>query len=228
MKIVKMGTAHKENDINCQDAVGSYKDIIKIVCDGCSEGKHSEVGAKLFCEMFIKKYSEFINKGKSPMHVPTLMVIVIDELIQFIGNDAQTIKDYLSFTVLIATKTPGDNCFHVYYCGDGYIIVDNNNEGITLKKIDYGEYPKYLAYNYINSSLMKEYGTGVEIDEMILENCKNVGVASDGIRFVAELDDDSELKKEFKQILSDGKEIKMKLFFNRNSKLFQDDFSIVF
>ena len=74
---------------------------------------------------------------------------------------------------------------------------------------------------------MAEYQDGVDISTIEFENVGNVGVASDGIRFVADLDDSDQLKQEFKDILLSGKDIKMKLFFNRNEKVFQDDFSIV-
>ena len=86
----------------------------------------------------------------------------------------------------------------------------------------------YLAYNYIDGKYMKQYKDGVRIETLEFEDVGNIGVASDGIRFVAELEYDDPLRKEFMDILASGKEMKMKLFFNRNAKIFQDDFSISF
>lgn len=228
MEVLKMGTFHKENEINCQDAIGSYGNMLKVVCDGCSEGKHSEIGATLFCKLLIEKYANMLNKGKSQEHinVPTLMRVSMYELIKMIGNNPEDVKDYLCFTTLVAEKMKGDNCGWTYSCGDGYIVV-KKDDWVSFKKLDCGAYPKYLAYDYIDSKYLSEYKDGVLIDTMRFEDIENIGVASDGIRFVADLDDNNPLKQEFSEIIMKDNSLKMKLFFNRNSKLFQDDFSIV-
>lgn len=227
MNVLKIGTLHKENGVNCQDATGQYLNILKVVCDGCSEGKHTEVGAKLFCKNLIEKFTSFIRKGKTNIDISALITSTMDELVRIIGHNPEDIKDYLCFTILVAEFYPGSNAGYVYYCGDGYIIKDVD-ETICIDKLDCGEYPKYLAYNYIDSDYLKEYKTGVNIEFVEFEDIGNIGVASDGIRFVAELDYDDPLRKEFVDILASGKEMKMKLFFNRNAKILHDDFSIVF
>lgn len=226
MNILKMGYYHKEGSINCQDATGMYDNCFKVVCDGCSEGKHSEIGAKLFCKMIVDRYANFVQKGKKYIDIPALMLSVMDELVRIIGDKPEDIRDYLSFTTLVVEKDLESNSACVYYCGDGYIIIEKD-DSISFKKIDCGKYPKYLSYNYVDSIYMAEYQDGVDISTIEFENVGNVGVASDGIRFVADLDDSEQLKQEFKEILLSGKDIKMKLFFNRNEKVFQDDFSIV-
>lgn len=227
MNVLKMGNGHKINGINCQDATGQYKDILKVVCDGCSEGVHSEIGAKLFCKMLIEKYRRFYEMGKKYINVPELITTVMDELVNMIGKTPQDIKDYLSFTILVMEKIPDTVYSYVYHCGDGYILYDAG-DGVQFKKLDCGEYPMYLAYNYIPGDMMKQYKDGVLISTYESESYKNVGVASDGIRFVVERDDGDPLKEEFKTILNSGKDMKMKLFFNRNENIFQDDFSIVY
>ena len=50
MVINKIGQQHIDYGTNCQD-YGIEFDGMKVVCDGCSEGKHSEVGAKAFCHL---------------------------------------------------------------------------------------------------------------------------------------------------------------------------------
>lgn len=76
MNVLKMGFSHKEGSINCQDATGIYGDNFKVVCDGCSEGKHSEIGAKLFCKLLVNRYANFVEKGKKYIDVPALMTII--------------------------------------------------------------------------------------------------------------------------------------------------------
>lgn len=228
MNVLKMGTGHNQKGINCQDATGILGNRLKVVCDGCSEGNHSEVGAKLFCKMLTRKYANFVNNGKKNIDVPALIMAVIDELASLFDYNPQDIKDYLSFTILVVEKMPESNDFYVYYCGDGYVLINKDGYGVVFQKLDCGEYPEYLSYNYISSDKLAKYGDGVKIHTLEFECYCNIGIASDGIRFVADLPEDDVLKNEFKKILFDNKEIQMKFFFNRNAKIFQDDFSIVF
>ena len=47
--VTKIGMAHVDSGTNCQDASSFNK--YKVVADGCSSGRDSEVGAKLFAHM---------------------------------------------------------------------------------------------------------------------------------------------------------------------------------
>ncbi len=226
MDVLKMGSGHRAAGINCQDAIGRYKDIVKIVCDGCSEGIHSEIGSTLFCKKFIEKYQMFFEMGKD-IDVKSLIYVVMDELVESFGNTLNDIKNYLSFTTIIFEHKPNSDVSHVYYCGDGYIIEEKDGD-IIFYKLDCGEYPMYLAYNYVPGEALKHYKDGCSIGIYEIDAHSRVGVASDGIRFIADRDDADTLKTEFKNILKSGKEIKMKLFFNRNDNIFLDDFSIVY
>ena len=55
MFINKMGFEHKEYGVNCQD-FGVETSKVKCVVDGCSEGLHSEIGSKLFCELLMEDF----------------------------------------------------------------------------------------------------------------------------------------------------------------------------
>jgi len=228
MNIVKMGTAHRDIGMNCQDATNRcQQNNVKIVCDGCSEGKHTEVGANLFACRFINNYVDRVrNANISTNSIPTILSVTLDNIInQNFKHDPTTYLNYLTFTILVSSKN--NDGFDVYSCGDGYIIIQDD-EGIHFEKLDCGEYPKYLVYNFIDPSYLKQYKDGVGIEHHHFDNAINVGVASDGIRFVVDRPDDDLLKNEFIDILKSGKEIKMKRFINRNPKVFQDDVSILF
>ena len=57
MLVNKIGYDHLSIGMNCQDygfELPDYK--VKVVADGCSEGLHSEVGAKTFCHLLSKGY----------------------------------------------------------------------------------------------------------------------------------------------------------------------------
>lgn len=211
MFINKIGMEHLESGMNCQD-YGFVGEHSSYVCDGCSEGKHSEVGAKLFC------------------HLRKNSILGIDEIFirirELIGSEPKTLRDFMSFTILRFAETPGD--FIVNYCGDGYIILQDHDDNITFEELSDGEYPKYYIYNYIPPEYLKHYKDGVSFSQKTYskEEYAKVGIASDGLRYILQADE--ELKQEFINCLKSGKELKTKLFINRNHKIFKDDVTIVF
>lgn len=210
MFINKIGMEHLESGMNCQD-YGRDGDGWAVVCDGCSEGKHSEVGAKLYCHL--------IDNWKFPFEN-------IKKMIELIGNEPKTLRDYLSFTIL--ELSDGDTEFVVRYCGDGYIILQDHNGNITFEELSDGEYPKYYIYNYIEPEYLKHYKDGVSFSQKTYskEKYAKVGIASDGLRYILQADE--ALREEFINCLKSGKELKTKLFINRNHKIFKDDVTIVF
>lgn len=211
MFINKIGMEHVEIGMNCQD-YGYSEEYYPIICDGCSDGNHSEVGAKLYCYLVgdcrLTKEKAFLK------------------MINLFGDSPKVLKDYLSFTILELMSTPDD--FIIHYCGDGYIILQDHNGNITFDELSDGEYPKYYIYNYIDKEHLKHYKDGVSFSQKTFskEDYAKVGIASDGLRFILQADE--ELKQEFINCLKSGKEIKTKLFINRNHKIFRDDITIVF
>ena len=211
MFINKIGTQHLDIGKNCQD-YGLEKEGLKLVCDGCSGGEHTEVGAKSYCHLAELGFS---------IHE------IFKKLVDMYGQSSSSIKNFLCFTILSATEN--DDYFRVSYCGDGYIILEDIDGNITFEELNDGEYPKYFAYNYCNSESLKYYKYGVEISEKEYskKEYKNIGIASDGLRFIVKSDNE-DLKKEFIELLKTGKAIKIKRFINRNQKIFKDDITIVF
>lgn len=210
MFINKIGMEHLESGMNCQD-YGKEGDGWAVVCDGCSEGKHSEVGAKLYCHL--------IDNWKFPFEN-------IKKMIELLGEKPQILKNYLSFTILELSQS-GDE-FVVRYCGDGYIILQDHDGNITFEELSDGEYPKYYIYNYIDKEYLKHYKDGVSFSQKtyLKEEYAKVGIASDGLRYILQADE--KLKREFIDCLKSGKELKTKLFINRNHGIFKDDVTIVF
>lgn len=211
MFINKIGMEHLESGMNCQD-YGFDNGKFGCVCDGCSEGKHSEVGAKTYCHL-VDKFSD-----------STYMAF--DKMVGLFGKEPKYLRDYLSFTILEIYEAPNDFC--VSYCGDGYIILQDHDGNITFEELSDGEYPKYYVYNYIEPQYLKHYKNGVSFSKKAFpkEKYAKVGIASDGLRYI--LQADGELKQEFINCLKSGKELKTKLFINRNHKIFKDDVTIVF
>lgn len=212
MFINKIGMEHLETGMNCQD-YGFVGERSSYVCDGCSEGKHSEVGAKLFCHLK-QRTTLFDIDG------------IFEKMCKLIGDKAEWKRDFLSFTILRLAETPYS--WIVNNCGDGYIILQDHDGNITFEELSDGEYPKYYIYNYIQPEYLKHYKDGVSFSQKTYskEKYAKVGIASDGLRYILQADE--ELKQEFINCLKSGKELKTKLFINRNHKIFKDDVTIVF
>ena len=215
MFINKIGQQHLDYGTNCQD-YGYSDEKIKLVCDGCSEGAHSEVGAITFCHLF--KYHP------APIGERTRRIFD-EELIQIFGQSSEDIKNHLCFTIMLVEET--EDYFFVSYCGDGYIITQDINGEISFNEINDGEYPKYYAYNFVNASHLAHYKEGAFFSFKVFNKNEylNVGVASDGLRYI---DKCPEFRGEFIELLKAGKAIPLKRFINKHQALFKDDITIAF
>lgn len=204
--INKTGFEHLFYNTNCHDYGFENKDI-KCVVDGCSEGLHSEVGAKLFCNLF--------KKGLSVDDIFKKMFSIFDE---------SDIIDYLLFTILYITED--NENFIVHACGDGYIIKEGIDDSISFEKIDNGKYPMYYAYNYVPKEKLSLYKDGVNFTEMTFkkDQFKSIGIATDGLRFIFS----NSLEDTFKKYLSGRKLGALKRTINVNHKIFKDDITIIF
>lgn len=224
MFVSKIGMDHIEMGMNCQDAGLFIEEESNdfgyaLICDGCSQGLHSEVGAKTFVHFIEKSINdETICDYNS----------VLENMIQFFGNDPDTVKNYLCFTTLILKRQKDISL--VGHCGDGYIIFQDTNDNITFEELSDGDYPKYPIYNFVNKKYLKLYQNGVEFTWKQYDiGYKKIGIASDGLRFIVNCrDEDLKLKDEFIDILKSGKESRMKRFINKNHRLFKDDITIAF
>lgn len=218
MVVTKIGQQHIEYGINCQD-YGMEKNGVKIVCDGCSEGKHSEVGAKTFCHLM--QYGDSKYRTAKPLDAEFC------KMVEIFGQTPETIRDFLCFTILMVVET--ENEFVVSYCGDGFIIEETTDGRLIIEKLDDGEYPKYYAYNYTDPSSLKYYKDGVSFQTRVFSKSeyKNVGVASDGIRFAVQNVDD-EVRGGFIDAVRSGKSGKLKRFINKHQSVFKDDTTVVF
>lgn len=200
-----MGHEHKNSLRNGQD-FGFVNEIHKCVVDGCSEGDHSEVGAKMFCHLL--KRSGNIQES-------------MDQLVSFFPS-FDDIKHHLLFTILFVEET--ETQFIVYHAGDGFIITQTKDDQLDYIPLDYGGAPPYLAYNYIDSRYLKKYAEGVEIKTEIFEKevFKNVGVATDGLAYLL----NSNFQEEFENYLRLNKDNRIKLLMNRIHSQLYDDITI--
>ena len=208
MVINKIGWQHLEYGRNCQD-YGFEKKGLKVVCDGCSEGMHSEVGAKAFCHL--------LAEGMAVQEA-------FDILLGIFGQTPASIRQYLCFTILMVQET--EAAFIVSYCGDGYILKVLADGSLQTEELSDGKYPKYFAYRYIDRDSLSYYKDGVDFETRIFPKSlyRKVGIASDGLRFAGKA---AEVETAFMSGLQHGREVWLKRLINKHQTLFQDDITIV-
>jgi len=244
MFINKIGQYHLDYGINNQDygfeGISADSRKVKCVLDGCSEGKHSEVGVKLYARSLESMAHQLRSFGNIEDY--NYLYCNMWQLLNKSGvmgdkgrgrfdqvgvvGDIDFMLQYCCFTILCCVEQKDQ--FRVDYVGDGFIIRQKHDDTIEFEKLkDEGEGNEYLVYNFIDSKYLDDYKDGVETKHLYFskEEYKNVGVATDGIRYILE---NTLLKQEFEQLLVKGKEVPIKLFINRNQKKFQDDITIAF
>lgn len=207
MFVCKMGKHHLEYGQNCQD-FGMVKGNRKMVCDGCSQGAHSEVGAKAFVHLTKRGYG--LEKA-------------FERLTELFGQQAEDVRDYLCFTILCVEEREDD--FRLTCCGDGYVILEDLKGQITFLELSDGEYPQYYVYNYVDRRKMNRYRDGVPMKEHIFpkEQYRRVGAATDGLRYVVGI---AGLSEAFIQALQSGREVQVKRFVNKYQDFLKDDLTI--
>jgi protein phosphatase 2C-like protein len=149
------GRLHRDRGLNNQDAyriLEADDHLIAVVCDGCSSGGYSEVGARLGPDLVIPSIVQTLRDwgpGEERLASLSFWNIVrgtalrrLDRLIAALdGPLAETVERYFLFTVVGAVLTPEEACF--FSVGDGVYAV--NGEVIRLGPYP-GEAPPYLAY----------------------------------------------------------------------------------
>lgn len=158
-----LGRSHALAGINCQDAMVSGTVEVNgdtvfygVVCDGCSEGHDSEVGAKL-AAAFIGTQMEYLVKSRHAFFriPPILHKKVVEFLENLLGKytfDSQEarvdfIKNKLLFTV-VGFILSRDQLM-VFAQGDGVIIV---NDEVTVRNEN--DTPLYIGYNLVERKFL--------------------------------------------------------------------------
>lgn len=228
--VSKMGSDHNFANMNNHDYAFNLLNM-KVVLDGCGSGKHSEVGTRVFAQLFARKAKEYVEKGESINCDNFVEVVdsVFKKMLE-LCSDTSFIFQNFCFTILVCFELEDE--FVVYSCGDGFIIKENE-EGISFEELDDGEYPAYYIYNFIeNKDALKEYKEGVsfKVAHFSKTEYTNVGVATDGLRFFENLLEVE--KNKMMRFLHDGIGPGIEKLINRNNLqrngMFHDDISICF
>ncbi|MFH0873436.1 MAG: protein phosphatase 2C domain-containing protein [Candidatus Komeilibacteria bacterium] len=192
------GRDHVAAGRNNQDAYGwqlTDNSLIAVVCDGCSGGKHSEVGAQLGCQLILQTASRNYRLWLQSRAADTgsevqltsdwwesLRLDVLTEirrLADLLGNSlTTTINDYFLFTVVGALITP--NYCYLFSLGDGLYSV---NDRVVPLRLGQGNTPPYLAYGLLDSSLHRQQPESLQfvVETLPRNEVNSLLLGSDGV-----------------------------------------------
>lgn len=182
MIISSQGFGHFTQGLNNQD-FGIETPRMLLVLDGCSGAKYSEVGTRLFAQLFLRR-EDFDNYEKFENNVKE----VFDKLIDLVKSDYHSrdelekdfIMENLLFTIIACFRT--DDKYIVKLFGDGYIITQNIKGLVSYMRFSYGQCPPYFAYKYCSGAEFEQFNNySFKTFEFDREIFKKVGIGSDGI-----------------------------------------------
>lgn len=195
-----IGRSHLLSGKNSQDAlVTGYLEIDEdvvyygLICDGCSEGKNSEVGAKL-ASSYIARQIEILAKSKVDVkRIPWVLhkrtLEFLKQLLGKISFDSPVsrvtyIKDNLLFTVLGFIYTSHEVVFFAQ--GDGVIVV---NDEVFVR--DEQDLPKYIGYNLVERKFLasgaSEMPESFDITIFPTGDIERLSIASDSLGHESDL-----------------------------------------
>lgn len=226
MTISKQGDGHYQDGINNQDFFYFKEgENLKMVLDGCSQAKYSEVGTRLFVQLFsllpnrldLECFEENVKKTFDNLLESFKLLYPTQEALE------DFIMDNLLFTILACFET--EDSFIVKMFGDGYIVTVNNQDRVSYLKYYYGRRPPYFVYKYCSLSdcdVFKDYN--FKTYTFSKKDFKKVGIASDGIAPIARGD----LKQNFDNMIVSELDVdyKAESLITANVYLFQDDVTI--
>lgn len=181
MKICRQGNGHYLSGLNNQDFY-YMEGNLKLITDGCSSGKFSEVGTRLFAQYFSTIDSRF-DYSKFESNVDKTFSKICQIASGSSSEKAEFIANNMLFTIIACFEL--EDKFVVKFIGDGYIITVNNNDMVSYIRLFYGKTPPYFAYNKLDTEIYKER-LRFKTFEFPKKDFKMVGIASDGIQPIAE------------------------------------------
>lgn len=178
------GRGHIVFGKNCQDSSTLLRDklgfgelVVGVVCDGCSDGESSEVGAKLASRFIAETARNYV--GKMPLkHIPAVLFVetlgfIESTLSQFRFSDPadelEFFDNHMLFTIL-GVICYGEDAV-VFRYGDGVTVLDN--EIIEIKQYP----PEYIGYRLLEDK-KHEFPDGFDVIR-VDPNVRRIAIGSD-------------------------------------------------
>jgi len=219
--ICRQGNGHYAENLNNQDYYFTEGNL-KLITDGCSGCKFSEVGTRLFNQCF-GSLKDRLNADKFEKNVETCFSKITSALSDFKKDQSDDlIANNLLFTIIACFEL--EDKFVVKFIGDGYIIAVNQNDMLSFIRLSYGKTPPYYAYNKLST---QTYDKKLKFKtlEFPKKDFKKVGIASDGIMPIAE----KKINEDFEPFfLGVPTKYTMEGLIKVHQNLFYDDVTILF
>jgi hypothetical protein len=169
------GARHLRVGKNGQDAAATWLGdgcAAAVVCDGCSSGAYSEVGARLGAQLAIRFLRDALLANARPRDLwPVLRAQLVAELARIAdamgGERERVVHDHFLFTIIAAAYRDGEVA--VWALGDGgYALGDRV---VVLGPFAENQ-PPYLGYDLLGSPQPSHLEVAAD--------CERVIVATDG------------------------------------------------
>jgi hypothetical protein len=174
-----IGARHQRACRNGQDAVFARCDgrsAVAVVCDGCSSGTSSEVGARLGSRWFAEAVAEQLATGAAVAERTTYeaarrtVVERLSSLSEAKGVvDAAAVHELLLFTIVAVAVTPDGAA--VWALGDGAYGCDGN---VRVLGPFADNAPPYLAYDLLGDPREASF-------EALPATARRIVIATDGV-----------------------------------------------
>ncbi len=187
-----IGQAHHQSWRNCQDkyrlATYHYEGrayLSGLVCDGCSEADHSEVGAALLAEYGVMELGRLLQAGHGVKELPvqlygrclTFISILCDQLV---GTGAESLarKEQIAnyWLTTVVGFVIGEVESVIFVAGDGFTLVND-----TLQDHQAGPAPRYMAYDLLDEP-GQHRTAGFEVLELATASIERLAVWTDGFQ----------------------------------------------
>lgn len=182
---VVTGARHARAGRNGQDAAAVWVATapdpvgevgVTVVCDGCSAGASSEVGARLGASVFARAVGTRLARGDSPADAATWqaardeLVAMISRLADQVAHERErALRDLFLFTVVAAAATAREAA--VWALGDGAYSFGERTHVIGPFE---DNQPPYLAYDLLGQPLAARLDTAPA-------GWRTVAIATDGV-----------------------------------------------
>jgi hypothetical protein len=157
--------------------------IIAAVCDGCSAGRSSEVGARLGAAWIVAHLPRILAEDPDeralPERLATDLVAYLRQIAAGLGGGPEVVHHHLLFTILIALVEPERTL--ILGLGDGLYSVDGAEQ-----QIDPGpdNAPPYLAYRLVDPERLEGASLEPLRVHVTVPRAESIWIATDGVAAV--------------------------------------------
>jgi hypothetical protein len=183
---VVTGARHLRAGRNGQDAVATWRpeeDSLAaiVVCDGCSAGASSEVGARLGAALMVRALAARLAAGERPSS-HDLWTVVRREVVGVLGGLLErlpgerelALRDFFLFTI-VAAAVVGDEAA-VWVLGDGAYAIDGRST--TIGPFEDNQ-PPYVGYDLVGQSRPAHFE--------VANGWSSIVIATDGVTDVGDV-----------------------------------------